>query len=91
LRQVAEATACNSSKVLLNLVVNGSDAMTDVEAVRRRLLVRSQRTREEDVSPPCQKSRPGRPPLDQETLDAALLLIKDRVIPEKILEHKSYA
>jgi hypothetical protein len=91
LRQVAEATACNSSKVLLNLVVNGSDAMTDVEAVRHRLLVRTQRTREEDVSPPCQRSRPGRPPLDQETLDAALLLIKDRVIPEKILEHKSYA
>ena len=49
MRQVAEATACNSSKVLLNLVVNGSDAMTDVEAVRHRLLVRTQRTREEDV------------------------------------------
>jgi hypothetical protein len=39
LRQVAEATACNSSKVLLNFVVNGRDAMADVEAVRRRLLV----------------------------------------------------
>ena len=49
LRQVAEATACNSSKVLVNLVVKGSDAMTDVEAVRRRLLVRTERTREEDT------------------------------------------
>jgi hypothetical protein len=29
--------------------------------------------------------------IDQETLDAALLLIKDRVNPEKILEHKNYA
>lgn len=51
LRQVAEATACNSSKVLLNLVVNGSDAMTEVEAVRRRLLVRTERTREKDTAP----------------------------------------
>ena len=56
LRQVAEVTACNSSKALLNLVVNGSDAMTDVEAVRRRLFVRTERTREEDTSArPCQR------------------------------------
>ena len=39
LRQVVEATACNSSKVLLDFVVNGRDAMADVEAVWRRLLV----------------------------------------------------
>ena len=30
-------------------------------------------------------------PLDQETLDAALLLINDRVVREKVLEHQSYA
>jgi hypothetical protein len=50
LRQVAEATACNLSKALLNLVVNGSDAMTEVEAVRRRLFVRTERTAQESTS-----------------------------------------
>ena len=36
-------------QVLLNLIVNGCDAMADVEAVRRRLLVRTELADEKEV------------------------------------------
>jgi hypothetical protein len=52
--------------------------------------VRTERTREEDTSArPCQREPTWTSRSIKKTLDAALLLINDRVIPDKILEHES--